>query len=121
LDISLFSIVASLLRSFVPLLIGIWCFVVWFRVLPRPGHFLVISVLAMFGLSELFHRILRFVLTVGVFVSPSSFGGGEGSQDIHDVYRVEMWQAFAVAALTVFIGFFLLRASMRLQASRQPG
>ena len=27
----------------------------------------------------------------------------------------EMWQAFAVAVPTVFIGFFLLRTAMRLQ------
>jgi hypothetical protein len=110
----LFSSVAQLLRIFVPLLIGIGCFAVWHRLLPRPGHFLVISVLAMFGLSEFFHWILRIVLTVGAFVNPSLYvyGGGEGS---HDIYWVEMWQAFAVAALTVFIGFFLLRTAMRLQ------
>jgi hypothetical protein len=95
-------------------MIGIGCFAVWHRVLPRPGHFLVISVLAMFGLSEFFHWILRIVLTVGVFVSSSLLvhGGGEG---LHDVFWVEMWQAFAVAVLTVFIGFFLLRTAMRLQ------
>ena len=106
--------VAYSLRNLVPLLIGIGCFAVWYRVLPRPGHFLVISVLAMFGLSELFHWILRIVLTVGAFVNPSLFvhGVGEGP---HDIFWVEMWQAFAVAALTVFIGFFLLRTAMRLQ------
>lgn len=108
------ALIADLLRSFVPLLIGIGCVAVWHRVLPRPGHFLVISVLAMFGLSELFHWILRIVLTVGAFVSPSLFvyGGGEGP---HDIFLVEMWQALAVAALTVFIGLFLLRTAMRLQ------
>lgn len=69
----------------------------------------------MFGLSELFRWILRIVLIVGVFVNPSLsvYVEGEGS---HDIYWVEMWQAFAVAALTVFIGFFLLRTAMRLQA-----
>jgi hypothetical protein len=67
----------------------------------------------MFGLSELFHSILQILLTVGAFVSPSLFvyGGGEG---LHDFW-VQMWQALAVAALTVFIGFFLLRTAMRLQ------
>lgn len=111
----MYSIIAFLLRNFVPLLLGIGSFVVWYRVLPRPGHFLVISVLAMFGLSELFHWILRIVLTVGAFVSPSLFVYG-GSEEPHEIFWVEMWQAFAVAALTVFIGFFLLRTAMRLQA-----
>jgi len=69
----------------------------------------------MFGLSEIFHWILQIVLTVGAFVNPSLFlyGGGEGP---HYIFWVEMWQAFVVAVLTVFIGFFLLRTAMRLQA-----
>ena len=114
LNISVPSLVAELLRIFVPLLIGIGCIAVWHRVLPRPGHFLVTSVLAMFGLSEFFHWILRIVLTVGAFVSPSIFVYG-GSEERHYIFWVEMWQAFAVATLTVFIGFFLLRTAMRLQ------
>jgi hypothetical protein len=51
---------------------------------------------------------LAFAFSPSLFV----YGGGEGP---HDIFRVEMWQAFAVAALTVFIGFFLLRTAMRLQ------
>jgi hypothetical protein len=114
LDISAFALVAYSLRGLVPLLIGIGCFALWHRVLPRPGHFLVISVLAMFGLSGFFHWILRMILTIDAFVIPSPFvyGGREGP---HDIFWVEMWQEFAVAALTVFIGFFLLRTAMRLQ------
>jgi uncharacterized membrane protein YedE/YeeE len=55
------------------------------------------------------------VLTLGVFVSPSLSAYGRG-EDPHYIYQVEMWQALVVAALTVFIGFFLLRTAMRLQA-----
>jgi hypothetical protein len=113
LVISGFALIAGSLNIFVPLLIGIGCFAVWYRVLPRPGHFLVISVLAMFGLSQFFHWILRIVLTLGGFGRPSFvYGGGE---ELHDIFWVEMWQALAVAPLTAFIGFFLLRTAMRLQ------
>jgi predicted exporter len=68
----------------------------------------------MFGLSEFFHWILRMIFIVGVAVNPSLLAYGE-SEGKHDIFWVQMWQAFAVASLTVFIGFFLLRTAMRLQ------
>jgi hypothetical protein len=115
LDIRNVALIMGLLGIVVPLGLGVGCAIVWWKSLRRPGIFMMLGVLAMFGLRVFFERLAYSVRQLGILVSPATFGHDLAQGGVMSLLGWELGQAIFVAVFTAFLGFILLRAAKSAQ------
>jgi hypothetical protein len=115
LDTTLILTLISAIGAIAILGTAICCSAMWWQQLKRPGLYLALAVLAMSGLHGLLSRVSQLVRLIDVFLEAMQAQSARVSDGVTAMLGAELFLAIATAVATIVLGYFLLRASMRLQ------
>jgi hypothetical protein len=100
----------SFVSAFVPFLVALAWWVMWWKALARPGFFLLTAVLSMVGLHQILHFLVRMLSQVLLAVMP-------GLRDSEDIVaaniQLHLIHAVAAGVLTIILGSLLMLAARR--------
>ena len=107
--------IISLVSVVAPVATAVTCFFMWRKNLARPGLFLLVSVLTMFGLRGVLDRISYALRMFAAYLDPVRFLPDDG---VKGVLLSEVVNVLVVAAFAIILGVVLLRAAMHVQTRR---